>query len=160
MCELFPEDITIGYLAGPWFAIVRVHWAYKTDGLHVHCGESYWGQLPGSIIASRSIYYPTLRADIVEYGMPAYIRRRPIWTCWELRVYVHIPSEGSALNRAGHRDEWIYWEGHRLSRLAQLVEVYYRIENLYTGGVYDSLQLRLEWEWDYEENDWFRVDHI
>ena len=47
-----------------------------------------------SIIASRSIYYPTLRADIVEYGMPAYIRRRPIWTCWELRVYVHIPSEG------------------------------------------------------------------
>ena len=114
-----------------------------------------------SIIASRSIYYPTLRADIVEYGMPAYIRRRPIWTCWELRVYVHIPSEGSALNRAGFRDEWIYWEGHRLSRLAQLVEVYYRIDNLYTGGVYDSLQLRLEeWEWDYEENDWFRVDHI
>ena len=114
-----------------------------------------------SIIASRSIYYPTLRADIVEYGMPAYIRRRPIWTCWELRVYVHIPSEGSALNRAGFCDEWIYWEGHRLSRLAQLVEVYYRIDNLYTGGVYDSLQLRLEeWEWDYEENDWFRVDHI
>jgi len=114
-----------------------------------------------SIIASRSIYYPTLRADIVEYGMPAYIRRRPIWTCWELRVYVHIPSEGSALNRVGFRDEWIYWEGHRLSRLAQLVEVYYRIDNLYTGGVYDGLQLRLEeWEWDYEENDWFRVDHI
>ena len=41
------------------------------------------------------------------------------------------------------------------------MEVYYRIDNLYTGGVYDGLQLRLEeWEWDYEENDWFRVDHI
>ena len=114
-----------------------------------------------SIIASRSIHYPTLRADIVKYGMPAYIRRRPIWTCWELRVYVHIPSEGSALNGVGFNDEWIYWEGHWLSRLAQLVEVYYRIDNLYTGGVYDGLQLRLdEWEWDYEENDWFRVDHI
>ena len=115
-----------------------------------------------SIIASRSIYYPTLRADIVKYGMPAYIRRRPIWKSWELRVYVHIPSEGSALNGVdGYHDEWIYWEGHWLSRLAQLVEVYYRISNLYTGGVYDGLQLRLdEWEWDYEENDWFRVDHI
>ena len=66
-----------------------------------------------------------------------------------------------ALNRDGFGDEWLYWEGHRLSRLAQLVEVYYRIDNLYTGGVYDGLQLRLdEWEWDYEENDWFRVDHI
>ena len=114
-----------------------------------------------SIIAERSVYYPTLRADIVEYGMPAFIRRRPIWNCWLLRVYVHIPSEGSALNRDGFGDEWLYWEGHRLSRLAQLVEVYYRIDNLYTGGVYDGLQLRLdEWEWDYEENDWFRVDHI
>ena len=114
-----------------------------------------------SIIASRSIYYPTLRADIVQYVMPAYIRRRPIWNCWELRVYVHIPSEGSALNGVGFNEGWIYWEGHWLSRLAQLVEVYYRIDNLYTGGVYDGLQLRLdEWEWDYEENDWFRVDHI
>ena len=56
-------------------------------------------------------------------------------------------------------DAWILWEEHWLSRFAQLVEVYYCIDNLYTGGVYDGLQLCLDqWEWDYEENDWLRVD--
>ncbi len=91
--------------------------------------------------------FPTLRADILHYGMPARMHPLPEWSAWKMRVavnYEHADDIGEG---------WHFWELHWLRNLQEVARTYGRV--VQTTGFYRHLDICLsEWCWDYLGNEW------
>ena len=95
--------------------------------------------------------FPTIRADVERYGMPARLHCFPEWSCWKLQVEVYYQHLSPAAEIYG--EGWHHWEyqWHDTPMgVKRAIENFQR-----TAGVYRHMQFSVEeWCWDYLDQAW------
>ena len=95
--------------------------------------------------------FPTLRADVLQYGMPGRLYAFPEWSAWKMLVEVYYDQYTPAANDFG--EGWHFWEQRWLRDLREVDRAFERVNQ--TAGFYKHLQICLEeWCWDYLDQTW------
>ncbi len=95
--------------------------------------------------------FPTIRADVEQFGMPVRMHNFPEWSYWQLRIKVYYQHYSPAAVEFG--EGWHFWE-HQWHRtpadVKRAIEEFQRL-----AGIYRHLQFCVEeWCWDYLDQAW------
>ncbi len=95
--------------------------------------------------------FPTIRADVERYGMPARLHNFPEWSCWQLQIEVYYQHYSPAAEDYG--EGWHHWEYQWHDTPAGVKRAIDNFQSV--AGVYRHVQFCVEeWCWDYLDQAW------